>query len=210
MQFDVEITLREDVAEARHRIARLVDLVGGEMVVDLAVETAAQGDQALGMPGEQFLVHARLVVVAVEKRGGDQLDEVLVTGVVLGEQGEMAGGFLGAAGLFLLHRTRCQVHLATDDRLDAFLVRGIVEFDGPEHVAMIGHGDGGHTVTLGLFHQVLDPHRTVQQRVLRVQVQVDKRIVGGGGHDAVNLLFSRVFVEQSAGANHRFMSVDCG
>ena len=76
VQFHVKISGREDVAEARHRLARLAHLVGHQVAVDLAFQTAAERDQTGGVLGQEFLVDARLVVVAVEVRRRDELDEV--------------------------------------------------------------------------------------------------------------------------------------
>ena len=77
-----------------------------------------------------------------------------------------------------------EIHLAADDRLDPGLLRRLVKLDGPEHVAMIGHRHRRHAVADGLLHQVLDADRTVEQRILRVEMEMYERIVGGSDRDS--------------------------
>ena len=61
--------------------------------VDFAREATAQTDQAVGMRREQFLVDPRPVMESVEMRRGNQFYQVAVTGLILGQQGEMIGAF---------------------------------------------------------------------------------------------------------------------
>ena len=65
---------------------------------------------------EQGAVHAGLVIEALHVRLGDKLDEVAVAGLVLGQDGQVVGGFL----LRHLGPTAIvgDVDLAADDRLD--------------------------------------------------------------------------------------------
>jgi hypothetical protein len=85
-------------------------------------------------------------------------------------------------------RERRQVHgvapaadhleLAPEDGLHVRLLRRLVERDGAEHVAVVRHGDGGHPRRGDALDEVLHLHRPVEERVLRVHVEVDEL----GGH----------------------------
>ena len=69
------------------------------------------------------------------------------------------------------------VHLAAEDRLDAALSRLVVEGDRREHVAVLGDGQRRHLQLDRAVEQLLDPARAVEQRVLRVQMQVDEVVI---------------------------------
>ncbi len=132
----------------------------------------------VGMRGEQFLVDPRLVMQPVEMRGGNQLDEIAITGLVLRQQGEM----IGRVALIIrpiLDRTGRHVGLAADDRLDARLRRRLIKFDRAVQIAVIGDRDRRHPEFRRLFHQLLHPHRAIEEGVFGVQMEVNEGI---GGH----------------------------
>jgi hypothetical protein len=66
------------------------------------------------------------------------------------------------------------VELAADDGLDAGLLRGQIEIDGAEEVAVIGERDGREVQVLGLLHELLELGRSVEQAVLGMHVQMDE------------------------------------
>ena len=70
---------RRKYREIRRAGARLVELIGLDRHVDLALETAAHPNQTRGVRSEQFLVDPRLVMHAVEMRDRHQLDQIAVT-----------------------------------------------------------------------------------------------------------------------------------
>ena len=111
-------------------------------------------NQALDHPrGQQVLVDAGFVVEAVEVAGGDEVDEVAVAVLVFAEQNEVviAVGFRANLVAFLR-----DVDFAADDGVDAFVFGCVVEFDGAEEVAMVGHGDGGHFLFDDQVHELGD------------------------------------------------------
>ena len=67
------------------------------------------------------------------------------------------------------------VQLRADDRHDAGLARGLVHRQDAVHVAVVGDADRGLPVGGGRGHDVADPRRAVEHRVLGVQVQMDER-----------------------------------
>ena len=103
LELEEEAVLAEDVARtAPATLARRLPVVDLERPRDLAVEARRQADQALAVLGEVVAVDARLVVVAVEVRVGDEAAQVLVAGPVLGQQDQVVR--LGV-GLALLGRS---------------------------------------------------------------------------------------------------------
>src|SRR5208283_1110441 len=69
---------------------------------------------------------------------------------------------------------RREIHLASDDRLDADRFRLLIELDRAEHVAMVGHRDRFHPRRLGVLDQRPDFVGAVEETVLRVDVKMDE------------------------------------
>ena len=124
LQFEVKILRAEGLLEPVNRLARLGQLVLQDGLGNLAGQAAGKRDEAVLVRGEQFLVDARLVIIALQMRGGGELDEVFVAGFVLREQHEMVVNIAPAAvGFLFVTAAGRDIHLAADDGLDA-LVRG--------------------------------------------------------------------------------------
>ena len=81
LQFEIKIVRAERLLEPVNRLARLVQLVLLNQFRDFAGEAAGQRNQAVLVRGEQFLVYARLVIIAGEMRLGGELDEIFVAGL---------------------------------------------------------------------------------------------------------------------------------
>ena len=71
---------------------------------------------------------------------------------------------------------RDHVGLGADDRREVGLASGLVEVEDAVHVPVVGDADRGLAVGRGLGHDVLDPGRAVEHRVLGVQVEVHERL----------------------------------
>ncbi len=143
-----------------------------ERVGHFPAQAGGKRDQALAVFCEQFVIDARLVVKAVEVAGGNELDQILVAFFVFAKQDEMIRALgIGAAVLVIVRR---DVHFAADDRLHA--VRGglMIEIRGGEKIAVVGDGDGGHAPARGFRRQFADFAGSVQERVVRVQMQMNE------------------------------------
>ena len=175
LQFQVEILRAEHLLEPVHRLARLRRLLLLNPLRDFAGQTAREHDQAVLVRREQFLVDARLVVIAGQVRFGREPDQVLVAGLVLGQQHEVMIHVAPAAGgPFLKPAARRHVGFATDDRFDALVARRLVEINRPVHRAVVGDGEGGELERMRPVHQPVQPAGPIEQRVLGVQVQMDE------------------------------------
>ena len=64
------------------------------------------------------------------------------------------------------------VRLEAHDRLDAVLLRGLIELDRPIHHAVIGQPEGRLTEARGTLCKLVDLARTIEQRVLGVDVEM--------------------------------------
>ena len=70
------------------------------------------------------------------------------------------------------------VDLAADDRLDAGPLRRLEQLHGARHRPVIGERHSRHLELGGPLDEVGDPARTVEDRVLGVDVKVNERCVG--------------------------------
>src|SRR5208337_4738226 len=117
-------------------------------------QAAGQGNETVLVFGQQFLVNARLVVIALEVRGGNELDEIFVAGCVLGQQAEVMINVAPAAAGFLVQPAAGgDIDFAADDGFDALLARGLVKINDAVHGAVVGDGQRGEFQLPGLVHQ---------------------------------------------------------
>ncbi len=86
------------------------------------------------------------------------------------------GGIGRATGIaFGQPRPFGHIDLAPENRLDFGSPCGLIELDGPEHVAMVGDGQRGHFQHARPLDQIADFDGAVKQTVLRMQMKVYKR-----------------------------------
>ena len=160
-----------------------------ERLGHLAAEARAQADEALAVLREVLTIDARLVVVAIDVGVGDEAAEVLVAAVVLGQEDQVEGLAVGLA--FLVgHRPAGDVRLDADDRLDALVLRGLVEGDGAVEGAMVGDGHRIHALGGRRVDQLRDPAEAVEQAEFGMGVEVGE-VVGSQGRHGGSMVAAR-------------------
>ena len=188
LQLHEEAIGTEDVAVPAGRFLGAAILTGEQQGGQLARQAARQADDAVGMFGEQILVHPRPVIEALQVGRGYELQQVPVARLVLREQGEVVVLLLVLTRVPFEPRARRDVGLDADDRLDAGRTPGLEEPESAEHGPVIRDRHRGHAVACSLREdgrrvrmelRSLDPGGTVEQRVLGVDVQVNEARVGG-------------------------------
>ena len=170
LNFQEEITFAENVAQAVRVRPRLLVFFREQRVGHFAAQARGKRDQSLAVLREKIVIHARLVIKAVEKPGRNQLDEVAIAFVVFAEQDEMIRSLCLRAAILVV--VRSDVDFAADDRL--YPVRGglVIEVGGSEEIAMVRHGDRGHPAPRRFGGQFADFASAIQQGVVRVQMQM--------------------------------------
>ena len=169
LELDVRRVASEDLGEAVEVGPGVLRAILDERSRHASGEASRERDQALRMTLEKLPVHPRLVVVALEVAERAELDEVRVALVRLCEQREVRVPLrLGATVVG-------DVDLAAENRLHTGLARLAVELDGPGQRAVVGERHGRHLQSRSLLHEGRDPARAVEDRVLRVDVQVNER-----------------------------------
>ena len=89
-----EVVAVEDVAVPRRELERVVAAAVHQVAVHLAGVAAGERDDARAVLAEQLAVHAGLVVVALEVRLGDELEQVAIALLVPGEHRQVVGRLL--------------------------------------------------------------------------------------------------------------------
>ena len=136
------------------------------------LQAACERDDALRVALEQLHVDVGLAAPeALEEARRGQLDQIAEAVVVRGEEREVVAldPALGAAVVD-------QVGLEPQDRLDVVLETGLVVLDRAVHDAVIGQPERRLPELRGTRRHRLDLVRAVQQRVLAVDVQMDRGV----------------------------------
>jgi hypothetical protein len=171
------------VEDGRHLLDELpggLDLSSRDGAAHHGREASGGRDQPLAALAQQVEIDARLVVEALEVGLRDEVDQVAVPGLVHGDQQQVAdrveARVVALAPFLVEARPGGDVDLTADDRLDVVTTRGLVELDCSEEVAVVRHAHGRHAERLGPREERVDLDGPVQQRVLRVQVQMYERV----------------------------------
>ncbi len=127
------------------------------------------------MPGEQILVDPRLVVEPIKITRRHKVDQVLVAFLCLSQQDEVVIAVLVRASFVSPLR---HVHLAAYDGMDSLFIRFVVELNCAEEIAMVGHGDGRHTLPFHNVNQLLDVTGTIKKGVISVAMKMNERSFG--------------------------------
>jgi hypothetical protein len=195
-QLEEEVVGAEDVLVVGRGLDRRLLLAQPQPGLHLAGRAAGGGDDAGAVLGDELAVHPGLAVVALHAGQRGQLEEVPQPGRVLREHRHVGVGtgardvaaltelvraaLVGLSpedGLLVEAALRRDVGLDADDRLEAVLLGLLVELVAAVHVAVVGHADRGHAEARRLREERGDLRRTVEHRVLGVDVQVDEGIV---------------------------------
>ena len=175
MHFQEEIVRAKDVTKFRHALLRPGQIVRLDRHIDFALEATAQSDQTGRMCREKTSVDPRFVIESIKVRRGNQLYQIAIAGLVLGQEGEM----VSCVALIVrpvLDRSRGHVGFAPDDRFDSRSGRFLIKFDRPMQIAVVRDGNRGHLKFRRLFHQVLHPHRPIEEGIFRVEMEVNEGI----------------------------------
>lgn len=161
LHFQKEISVAENVAEARCARTCLLVLAVDKRVGHFTTQAGGQCDQPLVALREKIVVHAGLVIKAVEEAGGNEPNQIAVALIGFGEKDKMvrAGGFRPTV-LVAIGR---DVHLTSDDGLHAMGHSLIGKVYSTKKIAMIRDGDGGHPQTGHLSGEVVDLASAIEE-----------------------------------------------
>src|SRR3954451_20293566 len=181
--------------------------VGGLVVDDSpahsGLQAAGEGDHALRMAVEELGVDRGLAAVeALEETGRRQLDQIAKALVGARQKRQVVALPRAAQGAIV-----DVVGLQAEDGLDPRLLAGLVVLDRAVHHAVVGEAEGGHLELSRALGESGDLAGSVQERVLTVDVKMDRRrahlTIMATGPDATAVVFRRLrewSVRQPAGS----------
>ena len=177
VQLDEEIFRAENVAILSRGLFRMVELVRLNRGIDFAGETTAQADQTRGVRCQKLLIDPRPVVKPVEMRGGNEFNQIAISGFVLRQQSEMIRRVAHRIRPIFV-RSRRDVRFAANDRFDPGFGRLLIKLNRAEKIAVICHRDRGHLEFHRSFHQLLHPDRAIEERVFGMEVEMNEGVAG--------------------------------
>ena len=146
----------------------------------LAGDTCRADDEVFVILLQVGTVGSRTHVVSIYPRIAHQLDEVLVSVIVLGEHDEVVATHIALVLLAVALGASCHIHLATDDGLEGFeslLLAVFVDLStivnqllDAEHHTMIGYSHTLHAILDGLVHQTWNLGLAIEDGVLCMDV----------------------------------------
>ena len=176
LQLDIEPVAehRGQPVAARRRQRRVI---GIDRQRDRTVRTAGQGDQVLGISFQPFeLDMGRLMDRRLQERPRIQPHQAAVAALARRQQNDPSrSDRIAGVGILI---AEIDGQFAADDRLDAVTRHLVGEFQRPEHVVGVGQRQRRLAVGLGQFPELLDLDRSLQQRIGRMDVEMDKSGIG--------------------------------
>ena len=137
---------------------------------NFSCQTCGQGDKAIAVFAQQFLVHSRLVVKAVQKTTRDEAYKIMVAFIIFGQQDQMVPD--PRPFRIFIRMIMRDVYFAAYDGFQPIAFAGRVEIGRPVEVAVVGDGGRRHTEILGPGAQIVKADGSVKQAVFRMTMQM--------------------------------------
>ena len=178
LQFDIEAVaeqVRQPVAAGRGQRG----MIAMQRQRDRTLGAAGQRDQILRIPLEPFELDMRgLVNRRLLERPRVQPHQAAIAALARRQQHDSrrrGGQRIARVGILVAEIDR---EFQADDRLDAIARHLVGEFQRPEHVVGIGERQRRLAISLGEFAELGDLDRTLQQRIGRMNVEMNESGVG--------------------------------
>ena len=170
----LEVVVGEAFAVPRNGPLRLVHSPLRDVRGDLSAGAPRQKNEALAVLLQEVPVNPGLVVVALEVRLRDQLDEVPVSRLILGESRQVVP--LLVVRCSVEPAPQRHVQFGPDDRLDAGSRRRLVEVDCPVQPAVVGDRQAVHPKLHAPVNQRFNTAEAVQHAVFGMRVQMREHV----------------------------------
>ena len=173
LKLQIEISLPHDVRHLQRigfggRIGFIHQCLGNG-----TGQAGRKGNQPIVPLAQQLQVNAGLAVKSVEEGLRHHVAQVLIALAIFAQQHQMIGVVVDAMHP-VGHFPPGNIHLAPDDGLDARRLCCLVEINAAIHHAVVGDGNAVLPQFLHPLHHAVNAARTVQETILRVDVQMDK------------------------------------
>ncbi len=144
LKLQEEISLTEDLFILLCCPACLLILPFNNILLYLACQTRAQGNDSFMICAQDLFIHPGAVVKAFRKPDGDDLHQILVSLIVLCQQNQMIITVLASSGLLVEPGLRSYIHLAPKDRPDPLGFGFFIKIDHSVHDPMVRDGSAVH------------------------------------------------------------------
>ena len=139
------------------------------------LRASRSGDQPFRMDTQEIEVDAGPVIEPIEVCRAGQLHEVLVTGQISRQDHQVVPTIRGTGNRLLVgHPAWRDIGLAAEDGHHPGGTALRIEFDGAEHIAVIGERQSRHPELDRALDHLADARGAVQQRVLAVVMQMNE------------------------------------
>ncbi len=140
---------------------------------NLGRAAAGGDDDAFAVLRQHFLIDTRAIVEAFQLRDAGELQQVLITRLILRQQQQVIRAFVFLR-IAIGARAAREVALHADDGLDARLLGRVEEIDHAVHHAVIGDRHGGLAQFFGALDDRADFAQAVQHRIFTMHVKMNK------------------------------------
>ena len=146
-----------------------------DILGDLAGHAGAAADEPFVVFFQQGVVDTGLVVETLDVAKRHQLHEIVIAGLVLGQEDEMVVFTVLRVFERVVVMPR-HIDLAAENRFyQRMLFGGVVELLHTVHVAMVGDGQAGHAEFLRPLEELFNIGKPVEDGVLGVDVEMYER-----------------------------------
>ena len=129
-----------------------------------------------------LVVGTRTIVETIHPRVTNQLNQILVAVLVLGQYYKVVSSKVFFCLLQAHVASASHIHLATKDRLERFKSvffalfvnahADVVKFLNTEHVAVVGNSHALHSIGQSFVHKLFDTRLSIEYRVICMYVQM--------------------------------------
>ena len=173
LKLQIEVVPAQDLLHSQGVFLGPLIVAADQAAGNFTGQARRQADKTLRMPAQQVQVDAGLDIEPVYKGLAHQVRQIPVSRFVFAQQHQVPGLRVQLIG-FVQPGPPGHIHLAPNDRVDALGLAGPVKVDGAVHNAVVRDGHRRLAQLLHQLRQVPDAAGTVQQAVLRVDVQMGK------------------------------------
>ena len=154
MALNFQIEIAEGLFVPEGRLFGFIDPSGTESVAAPHRKCRPKERPARLLYSEKFLIHARFVVKTFQVGAGNQLNQVLVAGLVFRQQNQVV--VVLSPGVRLVRLFWCDIDFTADDRLDAGFFGCLVELDDAVHHAVVGNRQAVHAQFFGSGDELVE------------------------------------------------------
>ena len=130
---------------------------------------------------EKLLADPRLVIKAMQRSFGCDLDQVAIAFFVFGEDEEVVVSVsFGRRALDVVVGLLANVKLTAHNRLNSCVFGGVDKVDRAEDISVIRHGNGRHAKLFRPLAEFFHVARAIKHGIVGMEVQVDEL-----GHEPV-------------------------